>query len=83
MTIRELDLDRPDISSCGSGTDSTAGYSSGSFGPTFHGYSGEDVNTMALRLIDIHSLPHPFDWEYDAIPAEAQPQLGKMLTESF
>jgi len=59
----------------------------------FVDYSGEDVNTTALPLIGIQSLPHPFwfkldaiapiDWENDAIPAEAEPRLGTILTKSF
>lgn len=53
----------------------------------FVDFGGEDVNTTALRLIGIRSLPLPFrfqldviapiDWENDAIPAEAEPRLGK------
>jgi hypothetical protein len=55
---------------------------------------GPDVNKTSFRLIAIQSLPNnfwvkldakvPVDWENDnAVPASAEPQLGKMFTPSF
>lgn len=58
----------------------------------FWSYSGADVNTTALRVIAIQQLPAmmwlkldaklPVDWENDeAIPATAELQLGKNITQ--
>lgn len=60
----------------------------------FWDYDGPDVNTTALRLIAIQSLPNemwgkidakvPIDWEHDnAIPATVELQLGKMCSPSL
>jgi hypothetical protein len=57
-------------------------------------YDGPDVNKTSFRLIAIQSLPNnfwlkldakvPVDWEDDnAIPASAEPQIGKMFTPAF
>lgn len=57
-------------------------------------YDGPDVNKTSFRLIAIQSLPKnywlkldakvPVDWEDDnAIPASAEPQIGKMFTPAF
>ena len=59
----------------------------------FLSYDGPDVNTTAIRLIAIQSLPNafwgkldaivPVEWENDnAVPATAEVQLGKMFTSS-
>lgn len=60
----------------------------------FLSYSGPDVNTTAIRLIAIQSLPKqfwgkldvtaPIDWQNDNIvPASAEVQIGKMLSPKF
>ena len=57
-------------------------------------YDGPHVNQTSFRLIAIQSLPNnywlkldakvPVDWEDDnAIPASAEPQIGKMFTPAF
>ena len=59
----------------------------------FLDYSGEDVNTTALRLIGLKPLPKkmwvkldakvPIDWERgNAIPATAELQLGKSINKN-
>jgi hypothetical protein len=59
----------------------------------FVSYSGPDISTTAFRLIAIQSLPNsfwlkldaiaPIEWENDnAVPAEAELQLGKMFSPS-
>lgn len=59
----------------------------------FLDYSGESVNTTALRLIAMKPLPNkmwlkldaktPIDWEHDnAIPATAELQLGKSINKN-
>ncbi len=60
----------------------------------FIDYSGEDVNTTALRLIVLQTLPAkawlkydikvPIDWEHDNdILSTVEAQLGKMFTKGF
>ena len=60
----------------------------------FVSYSGPDISTTAFRLIAIQSLPNsfwlkldaiaPIEWENDnAVPAEAELQLGKMFSPSL
>lgn len=60
----------------------------------FVSYDGPDVNTTAIRLIAIQTLPNdfwgkldavlPVDWENGSnVPATAEIQLGKMFTPSF
>ena len=59
----------------------------------FISYSGNDINTTAVRVIAIQTLPEnawikydvivPFDWENDTIPATVEAQLGKMFKKSF
>jgi hypothetical protein len=53
----------------------------------FYGYSGDDLNQTALRLIGLKPLPSqswakldfklPYDWESDAVPSSVELQLGK------
>jgi hypothetical protein len=60
----------------------------------FVSYSGPEISTTAFRLIAIQSLPNgfwgkldaiaPIEWKNDnAVPAEAELQLGKMISSSF
>jgi len=59
----------------------------------FYGYSGNDLNQTAARLIGMKPLPGqswlkidfkvPYDWEADAVPASFELQYGKSFTPSF
>jgi hypothetical protein len=57
-------------------------------------YSGPDLNTTAIRLIVIQTLPNdfwakldarvPIEWANDnAMPATAEVQVGKMFSSAF
>jgi len=59
----------------------------------FYGYSGNDLNQTAVRLIGMQPLPAqawlkidlkvPYDWEADTIPSSFELQLGKSFSPSF
>jgi hypothetical protein len=59
----------------------------------FFSYNGSKVNTTAMRLIAIQSLPKgfwakldlivPFDWENDIVPTTTELQFGKMFSSAF
>lgn len=59
----------------------------------FFSYNGPTVNTTAMRLIAIQSLPKgfwakldfivPFDWENDIVPTTAEVQIGIMFSSAF
>ena len=59
----------------------------------FYGYSGDDLNQTAMRLIGLKPLANrswakldvkvPYDWENDEVPASIELQLGKSFSPSF
>jgi len=59
----------------------------------FYGYSGDDLNQTALRLIGLRPLPNqswakldfklPYDWENDVVPSSAELQLGNQFSPAF
>jgi hypothetical protein len=59
----------------------------------FYGYSGDDLNQTAMRLIGLKPLANqswakldfklPYDWENDAVPSSIELQLGRQFSPSF
>ncbi len=59
----------------------------------FYGFSGEDWNVTAARMIALKPLPNawwlkldvklPYNWEAETVPAEAEIQIGKNVSDKL
>lgn len=59
----------------------------------FYGFSGEDWNVTAARVIALKPLPNawwlkldvklPYNWEAETVPAEAEIQIGKNVSDKL